>query len=167
MVLFKLGEKRLSCRSQRISLPAGPGQFGGKRPLDSDGATLRLWLGAVFTFHISICLFVASVVFMCCRFSNQRRFETQASVNAPSVSRNDFSVSQLHHSTWYTLHVFIAICELLYSQTNKLYFYFAVSTLSKRNWPPVPTTVSRMVAMKPMTLLLSLNFLSRTIHVQH
>lgn len=96
-------KKRLSCRSQGVPLPAGPRKFGGKRPLDADGAALRIWLGAVFTFRISICLFVVSVLFMCCRFSNQRRFETQATVNTPSVPAMTASIAvapvQYDHSS--------------------------------------------------------------------
>lgn len=100
---LKKNPKTLSCQSQWIPLPAGPGQFGGERPLDADRAVLKLWLGAMFTFRISICLFVASVVFMCCRFSNQWWFEMQASINTQAFTAMTVNIAvapvQHYHSS--------------------------------------------------------------------
>lgn len=111
----------------------------------------------MFKFRISVCLFVASVVFMCCRFSNQPRFEMQAPVNTPSVSLRWLWIAQLSQFNMTTFQVFMAICELLYSQTNKLYLCFALYILWKRNGPPVLPAVSRTVCIEPMSSLLCLH----------
>lgn len=63
-------------------------------------SSVKTLAGCLFTFHISICLFVASVVLMCCRFLSQRWFETQASVNTLSVSRNHCECCSCTSSTW-------------------------------------------------------------------
>lgn len=51
----------------------------------------------------------------------------------------------------------MAICELLYSQTNKLYLCFALYILWKRNGLPLLPAVSQTVCIEPMSSLLCLH----------
>lgn len=56
-----------------------------------------------------------------------------------------------------TFQVFMAICELLYSQTNKLYLCLALYILWKRNGLPVLPAVRQTVCIEPMSSLLCLH----------
>lgn len=104
----------------------------------------------MFTFCISVCLLLPPLCLCAVGFRTSGGLKCKLT-STPQV----FPAMTVNSMT--TFQVFMAICELLYSQTNKLYLCFALYILWKRNGLPLLPAVSQTVCIEPMSSLLCLH----------